>query len=638
MRRFERFRSHRWTARLHPSTRQPDAAPGHPPLAFQAVERVLALFVAGFTAGALTVRESARAAEGAYTDGQTIFVPPQYAAYPTPAGNLLVYKCTVAHAAAQVRYGTLATTADYAALREAVDPALAADLFTLVEGARLTALLATEFPGLGRDLARLGRAAVLEQPPLTTLRGRALVFAALEQHLLAPSSASAAPLGDRPAATVRDVLAPLPAPVAWAGLTRQASVALTLALAARIAPLGAGPTLAPLPGRSRIRLDQFQHDLPVAALPERLEPPRSFKVSLAPPARPALVVEGKEPPRMLPNEEDRRPENRPGGRQVAVAYADTLPQFTARLLPLTLEEKRGAFVYPEWDITIGAYRSEWVALRPRRLRAANADWVERVLRQRHAQVQALKRQFEALRPERQRLRRQDDGEDLDLDVAVESYVDRRLGLPPGERPYARTREQRRDIAVAFLIDLSGSTGGYVAGPHGGERVIDVARGALVLLCEALTMLNDRHAIYGFSGSTRKGCEFYTVKDFADAYDDETKRRISGLAPLSYTRLGPPIRHTTTLLHAVSARVKLLMLLSDGRPNDFDAYGGEYGITDTRKALLEARSRGIRTFCLTIDAEARDYMPRLFGPDNYAILANVAALPRRLPDLYRRLTV
>src|SRR6185437_12245155 len=101
MRRFERFRSHRWTARLHLSTRQPDAAPGHPPLAFQAVERVLALFVAGFAAGTLTVRESVRAAEGAYTDGQTIFVPPQYAAYPTPAGNLLVYKCTVAHAAAQ---------------------------------------------------------------------------------------------------------------------------------------------------------------------------------------------------------------------------------------------------------------------------------------------------------------------------------------------------------------------------------------------------------------------------------------------------------------------------------------------------------------------------------------------------------
>ncbi|MGN6812840.1 MAG: nitric oxide reductase activation protein NorD, partial [Thermomicrobiales bacterium] len=367
--------------------------------------------------------------------------------------------------------------------------------------------------------------------------------------------------------------------------------------------------------------------------------PRAFKVPLAaPPARPALVVEGKEPPRTVPNEERQRPEDRPGGRQAAVAYADTAPQFTARLVPLTAEEQRGAFIYPEWDTTIGGYRPDWVALRPRRLRAASAEWVERVLRQRHAQVQALKRQFEALRPERQRLRRQDDGEDLDLEVAVESYVDRRLGLPPGERPYARTREQRRDIAVAFLIDLSGSTGGFVAGPHGGERVIDIARGALVLLCEALTMLDDRHAVYGFSGSTRKGCEFYTVKDFADAYDDETKRRISGLAPLSYTRLGPPIRHTATLLHAVSARVKLLLLLSDGRPNDFDAYGGEYGIADTRKALLEARGRGIRTFCLTIDAEARDYLPRLFGPDNYAILSNVAALPRRLPDLYRRLTV
>jgi nitric oxide reductase NorD protein len=347
-------------------------------------------------------------------------------------------------------------------------------------------------------------------------------------------------------------------------------------------------------------------------------------------------VEGRGLPPPLPNEEDRRGEP-PGGRQVAVSYADTAPQFTSRLVPLTAEEKRGAFVYPEWDATIGAYRPEWVALRPRRLRAGTTEWVERVIRRRHAQVGAIKRQFETLRPERQRLRRQDDGEDLDLDVIVESHVDRRLGLPPGERPYARTREDRRDIAVAFLIDLSGSTGGYVTGPRGGERVIDVAKESLVLLCEALTTLDDRHAIYGFSGSTRKGCEFYTVKDFADAWDDEAKRRLAGLVPLSYTRLGPPIRHTIGLLGAVPARVRLLMLLSDGRPNDFDAYGGEYGIADTRKALLEARGRSIRTFCLTIDAEAREYMPRLFGPDNYVTLANVATLPRKLPDLYRRLT-
>jgi nitric oxide reductase activation protein len=275
-------------------------------------------------------------------------------------------------------------------------------------------------------------------------------------------------------------------------------------------------------------------------------------------------VEGRGLPPPLPNSEGRRPESL-GGRQVAVSYADTAPQFTSRLVPLTAEEKHGAFIYPEWDVTLGAYRPEWVALRPRRLRAGTTDWVEGVIRRRHAHVQAIKRQFETLRPERQRQRRQDDGEDLDLDVIVASHVDRKLGFPPDERPYARTREDRRDIAVAFLIDLSGSTGGYIAGPRGGERVIDVAKESLVLLGEALTTLDDRHAIYGFSGSTRKGCEFYTVKEFADAWDDEAKRRLGGLAPLSYTRLGPPIRHTATLLGAILARVKLLMLLSDGRP-------------------------------------------------------------------------
>lgn len=148
------------------------------------------------------------------------------------------------------------------------------------------------------------------------------------------------------------------------------------------------------------------------AEPERQKPP---KVELSRPA-PTLIVEGKGLPPSLPNE-DRRADSA-GGRQ-PVSYADTTPQFSSRLVPLT-EEKRGAFIYPEWDVTLGAYRAEWCALRPRRLRQSSTEWVERVLRRRHAQVQALKKQFETLRPERQRFRRQDDGEDFDLDVIVGS--------------------------------------------------------------------------------------------------------------------------------------------------------------------------------------------------------------------------
>ena len=630
-----------WRARFGGGRAQATETPAaNPPLPFRAVERTLALYVAGLSDGALIVAGSVEAiGRGAYTDGRTIYLPEQIAHAPTRAGNLSVYKTLIAHAAAQLRYGTLAQDGGLDRLRGATDHDLMAAIFDIVEGARLAGSLGRDFPGIGRDLATLGLDGLAERPAPAGLRGRGQALEALLRRTIGAEEGLFEGLRGRAAEGLRGVLGGVPPAAAWEGLARADSIDLTRALYERVVGLGQGTLPGPLLGRSRIRLDRLRVEALLPPAPTKpAEEPERPKVPIEPPRPgPSLIVEGRGLPPPLQNNEDRQADA-PGGRQMAVSYADSAPQFSSRLVALTPEEKRGAFIYPEWDAAIGAYRPEWVALRPRRLRAGTTEWVERVIRRRHAQVQAIKRQFETLRPERQRLRRQDDGEDLALDVIVESHVDRRLGLPPGERPYARTREDRRDIAVAFLIDLSGSTGGYVAGPHGGERVIDVAKESLVLLGEALTTLNDQHAIYGFSGSTRKGCEFYTVKDFADGWDDETKMRLGGLAPLSYTRLGPPIRHTTTLLQAIPARVKLLMLLSDGRPNDFDAYGGEYGIEDTRKALLEARGRGIRTFCLTIDAEAREYMPRLFGPDNYVTLANVATLPKKLPDLYRRLTV
>ncbi len=629
-----------WRARFGAGRATPPASSvAHPPLTLREAERTLALFVVGLTDGALTIAGNAEASVGgAYTDGRTIFLPERIAYGSTRAENLRVYKATIAHTAAQRLYGTL-DGALWAASPAMPDMALLGALFDIVEGARLAARLADDFPGIGRDLVFLGGAGLASRPALAAQHGRAQALEALLRGTLGGAVDDLAGVRGRSLEQLRATVACLPSGAGWATLTRAETIDLARALYPRVVGLGPGVAPSPLLGRGRIRLDRLRREtLAPPPPPSRREETETPKLPTEP-ARPAptLIVEGRGLTPPLPNNEGRRPESL-GGRQVAVSYADTTPQFTSRLVPLTPAEKQGAFIYPEWDATIGAYRPEWVALRPRRLRAGTTEWVEGVIRRRHAQVQALKRQFETLRPERQRLRRQDDGDDLDLDVVVASHVDRKLGLPPDERPYSRTREDRRDIAVAFLIDLSGSTGGFLAGPRGGARVIDVAKESLVLLGEALTTLDDRHAIYGFSGSTRKGCEFYTVKEFADAWDDEAKRRLGGLAPLSYTRLGPPIRHTTTLLRAVPARVKLLMLLSDGRPNDFDAYGGEYGIADTRKALLEARGHGIRTFCLTIDAEARDYMPRLFGPDNYVTLADAATLPRKLPDLYRRLTV
>ena len=180
----------------------------------------------------------------------------------------------------------------------------------------------------------------------------------------------------------------------------------------------------------------------------------------------------------------------------------------------------------------------------------------------------------------------------------------------------------------FMVDMSGSTLGWVN---------DAERESLVLLCEALELLGDRYAIYGFSGRTNKRCEVYKIKEFDEPYNLEVRQRISGIRPKAYTRMGVAIRHLGHLLHQTRARTKLLITLSDGRPEDYGGYKGKYGIEDTRHALLESRQGGIHSFCITIDNEAQEYLPHMYGPANYAVIDEVQKLPYKVADIYRRLT-
>ena len=180
----------------------------------------------------------------------------------------------------------------------------------------------------------------------------------------------------------------------------------------------------------------------------------------------------------------------------------------------------------------------------------------------------------------------------------------------------------------FMVDVSGSTKGWIN---------DAERESLVLLCEALEILGDRYAIYGFSGMTRKRCELYRIKRFDDDYGADVRARISGIKPQDYTRMGVIIRHLTRLLNTVEARTRLLITLSDGKPDDYDGYRGEYGIEDTRQALLEAKHTGVHPFCITIDHRGHDYLPHMYGAVNYTVIEDVRQLPVRVPDIYRRLT-
>jgi len=176
--------------------------------------------------------------------------------------------------------------------------------------------------------------------------------------------------------------------------------------------------------------------------------------------------------------------------------------------------------------------------------------------------------------------------------------------------------------------MSGSTKGWIN---------DAERESLILLCEALESLGDRYAIYGFSGNTRKRCEIYKIKSFSERYDNDVKAKISGIKAQDYTRMGVAIRHFSKLLLEVDAKVRMLVTLSDGKPDDYDNYRGQYGIEDTRQALVEARRNHIHSFCITIDETANDYLPHMYGAANYIVIDDVPKLPLKVSDIYRKLT-
>lgn len=292
-----------------------------------------------------------------------------------------------------------------------------------------------------------------------------------------------------------------------------------------------------------------------------------------------------------------------------------------------------AFSYPEWDAGAGAYRDPGIVLRELPVVDADLAWAARTRRERGPLLAELRRRFEALRPRRESIGRQLEGDLVDVDGIVAEHAERRAGLTPEGRVYRRERPRRRDVAVALLLDASGSTDAWVSR---GERVIDVAKQAALCLGEALTALGDRHAVYAFSGRGPGDVRVQLAKRFAEPWSEAVRGRIGAIQPDRSTRLGGPIRHATARLARIGARARLLLVLSDGKPDDEDLYEGEYGLEDVRQAVFEARRVGVHPFCVTIDRAGPGYLPRLFGPRGYTVLWDVQQLPARLPAIYRRL--
>ncbi len=248
-------------------------------------------------------------------------------------------------------------------------------------------------------------------------------------------------------------------------------------------------------------------------------------------------------------------------------------------------------------------------------------------------VKRLKSQLDSFRLGKNRLKRQLFGDEINLDAWLE-HTTSATQQATGQNFFNRIDQHHRDLSTLILADLSLSTEAAI---NNDTRVIDVIRDSLLLFGEAIHTLGDSFAMYGFSSVRNKMVRFHILKNFSEHYDDTVRGRIQAVKPGFYTRLGTAIRQSTKILARQGSEHKLLLIVSDGKPNDIDRYEGRYGVEDTRKAVQEAKSEGLTPFCITVDNDANDYLPYLFGNRGYSVIHNSLKLPQVLPEIYLGLT-
>ncbi|MGE0569527.1 MAG: nitric oxide reductase activation protein NorD [Dehalococcoidia bacterium] len=329
------------------------------------------------------------------------------------------------------------------------------------------------------------------------------------------------------------------------------------------------------------------------------------------------------------------------------------------------------YYYDEWDFRAHDYKPRWCAVKEQKLEQGEENFYDNTLKEHAGLVAQTRKQFELMKPELfRKIKRLPEGEDFDLDAAIDWMIERKAGGSPNEKIYWRRNKIERDVAVAFLVDMSASTDEEInkrdrrpddddydddprkylswwvskrrqelSSPP--KRIIDLEKESTVLLMTALETIGDQYGIYGFSGYGRDNVEFFVIKDFDEHLDNAIKKRLDKVTPIRSTRMGPAIRHATHKLMLTDAKVKILVLLSDGRPQDHgygrDRTEKEYAIHDTKQALNEAKREGITPFCLTVDRAGHDYLKTMCEDIGYEVVADIEALPSRLPTLYRRLT-
>jgi uncharacterized protein YegL len=298
--------------------------------------------------------------------------------------------------------------------------------------------------------------------------------------------------------------------------------------------------------------------------------------------------------------------------------------------------------YPEWDYQSQTYRPDWASVYEALHPSGNAADIDRLLEKHAALAKRLKRLLDLLKPQdKVRIRYQEEGSDLDLDIAISSLIDYKSGTTPDPRINMSHRTDGRSIDVLLLLDLSESLNCQVgqkvgAGGTAGQTVLELSQEAVSLLAWAIDCLGDAYAIAGFHSNTRHEVRYQHIKGFSERWDDTVKARLAAMQAGWSTRMGAALRHAGHYLEHRRADKKILLLLTDGEPADIDVTEPEQLRSDARKAVEELAARGVTSFCLSLDPKADEYVRDIFGK-NWRVLDRVEKLPEALPSLYLQLT-
>lgn len=560
--------------------------------------------------------------ECARRDDESLVLPSSLALFPESSLNRDLY------------FWLAAFLAEVRQLPAPADP-LQRDLLEITESARAGEALCERFPGLAERYRRLC-AALLEIRPDRALPPAEADVEALIRHLLGQPGALASPGALLRRIGSGEALArltapgryrpPLPVPLwghAWADETTSPAATES---DPDVEEEAAGDSDGVMRAAERRYLDQAERDDPLMLNPFEKMLSWSEMVNVNRP----VDDDEEDDARRAADQLDRitlsKNERKAASRlKMELELAGTEIDESPLAAPVT---------YPEWHYRKNRYLEDYCAvyaetapeIAPNGNPGAGPDAETR------RRIDRVRRQFEALRPRRELQHGHVDGDEIDLDALVRSIAERAAGGHSSENVYMRWRDQARDLAVATLVDVSLSTDSWVED----RRVLDVEKEALLALAHGIQACGDDQAIYTFTSRRRHRVDIRRIKGFEEPVSAAVERRIAALEPGLYTRMGAAIRYAAARLAGRPNRHRLLLVLTDGKPNDTDHYEGRFAVEDTRMAVREARREGLTVFGVTIDAEARQYFPAIFGRSGYAIVTRPSGLANALPLLYRQL--